>query len=112
MREVIARPLSREEARLREVRPTRPLTTPTIPNADIVERACHAVGAFLDNAGPEDRALALEALQIAVRATTTEAEISGVVPIDEGAYPLPNTHDNARCTLATTPVGDQIRRAS
>src|SRR5215212_1465411 len=46
---------------------------PTVKRIPLVEQACRAVGEFLKNAGPEDRSLALEALQIAVRATTTGA---------------------------------------
>lgn len=83
------------EDRLLELRPSAPLA-PAIPDASLVERACEAVGRFLDNAGPEDRALALEALQIAVRATPTEAEVQGVVPLDIELYCHTDVHADAR----------------
>ena len=83
------------EDRLLEIRPvTR--DAPAIPAANLVERACQAVGTFLDNAGPEDRALALEALQIAVRATPQEAEVRGIVPLDADLYCHADVHADAR----------------
>ena len=66
--------------------------TPAVADTALVERACEAVGRFLDTAGPEDRALALEALQIAVRATPTEAEVRGVVPLDTDLYGHADVH--------------------
>ena len=42
--------------------------------------ACAAVGAWLDQAGDEDRQLALEALQIEVTATPDRATVKGVLP--------------------------------
>jgi site-specific DNA recombinase len=89
-------------ARLRELRPT-PSTT--VQDADLFVRACRAVSDFLDNAGPEDRTLALEALQITVRATTTEAEVTGIVPVDTHSYPLTNTHARARMHGARSEQG-------
>jgi site-specific DNA recombinase len=83
------------EDRLLELRPSAP-RRPAVPDADLVERACEAVGRFLDNAGPEDRALALEALQIAVRATPTKGEIRGIVPFDTDVYCHADEHPDAR----------------
>jgi hypothetical protein len=58
-------------------------------------RACRAVGEFLNKAGPEDRALALEALQIAVRAVPTKATLHGIVPFDPDLYCHADVHANA-----------------
>ena len=84
------------EARLQEIRPNLSPAAPALPDAGFLDRACRAVGDFLDNAGAEERTLALEALQIAVRATTTEAEITGIVPIDNDSYLHMNSHADAR----------------
>ena len=87
------------EARLREIRPNLSPAAPPLPDAGLLDRACRAVGDFLDNAGPEEHTLALEALQIAVRATTTEAEITGIVPIDSDSYLHTNGHADACCSV-------------
>ncbi len=50
----------------------------------LVEGACASVARWLDDAGEEDRALALEALQVAVTATRDEAVLQGVLPVDIG----------------------------
>ena len=65
-----------------------------------------AVAEWLDKAGDANRAQALEALQIAVLATQTEATVTGVLPYDappdrtdnprEG-YCHENNHADARC---------------
>ena len=73
-------------------------------SADLFVRACRAVGDFLDNAGPEDRTFALEALQIAIRAAPTEATIHGVVPMDSEVYCLVNDHPDACCPVINRPV--------
>src|SRR5215212_10129061 len=73
------------EQRLRQIRPQGSLPS-VAHDADLFVRACRAVGDFLDKAGPEDRTLALEALQIAIRATPTEATVHGVVPMDTDLY--------------------------
>jgi site-specific DNA recombinase len=91
------------EDRLRELRP-RTDAPSLVPEADVFVRACRAVGNFLDRAGPEDRALALEALQIAVRATPQEAEIHGVVPIDSDLYLHENNHPDACCSVINRPM--------
>jgi site-specific DNA recombinase len=83
------------EERLRVLRP-REIASPAVHDADQFVRACRAVGEFLDNARPEERALALEALQLAIRATPSEAVVHGVVPIDPGAYCHANNHPDAR----------------
>jgi len=77
---------------------------PTVKRIPLVEQACRAVGEFLKNAGPEDRTLALEALQIAIRATTTDVEISGIVPVDKDSYLLADTHADARRPVINRPV--------
>jgi site-specific DNA recombinase len=81
------------QERLRELRPA-DIGPSAAHDADLFVRACRAVGDFLDKAGPEDRTLALEALQIAIRATPTEATVHGVVPIDSDVYCLVNDHPN------------------
>jgi hypothetical protein len=68
-----------------------------VDDADLLVRACRAVSDFLDTAGPEERMLALEALQIAIRATPAEATVHGVVPIDPDLYSHTNVHADARC---------------
>ena len=60
-------------------------------DADLFIRACRAVSDVLDQAGAEDRTLALEALQVAIQATQTEATVHGVVPIDSDLYGHTNT---------------------
>jgi len=84
------------EDRLRELQPHTDAPS-LVPEAELFVRACRAVNDFLDNAGAQDRALALEALQIAVRATPQEAEIRGVVPVDSDLYLHGNNHPDARC---------------
>ena len=69
------------EERLRDLQPAAS-PGPSIPDRDLFKRECQAVSDFLDKAGPAERALALEALQIAIRATPTEAVVHGVVPVD------------------------------
>jgi hypothetical protein len=81
-------------------------------DADLFVRACRAVGDFLDKAGPEDRTLALEALQIAIHATPTEATVHGVVPIDSDACCLVNNHPDARRPRETHLMPDQTCRMS
>lgn len=83
------------EERLRELRPA---DAPTHAANDVgmFMQACRAVGQFLDNAGPEDRALALEALQIAVRAEPTRATVQGIVPFDPDLYCHTDVHADAR----------------
>ncbi len=83
------------EEQLRTLRP-QAVTPSAVHDADVFVRACRAVGDFLDNAGSADRALALEALQIAVRATPTEATVHGVVPLDTDVYGHKNVHADAR----------------
>ena len=83
------------EGRLRELRPRTSAASPA-PEAELFVRACRAVSDFLDNAGPEDRALALEALQIVIRAAPTEAVVHGAVPIDPDLYCHTNNHADAR----------------
>jgi site-specific DNA recombinase len=90
------------EDRLLEIRPVTPLA-PSVPDNGLVERACEAVSRFPDNAGPEDRALALEALQIAVRATPIEAEVRGVVPLDTDLYGHADMHADACCSVINRP---------
>jgi hypothetical protein len=86
------------QARLRELRPAD--TGPSAAHdAELFVRACRAVGDFLDKASAEDRTLALEALQIAIRATPTEATVHGVVPIDSDPYCLVNDHPDARRSM-------------
>ncbi len=84
------------EHRLQEIRPTASPLGLTLSDDRLVARACEAVGRFLDNAGPEDRALALEALQIAIRATQQEVDIRGVVPVDGDLYVHADVHADAR----------------
>lgn len=86
------------EGRLRNLQPGE-ITSTAVHDADLFIRACRAVSDFLDNAGPEDRTLALEALQIAVRASRTEATVQGVVPIDSDFYGHTNMHADARCRV-------------
>lgn len=50
----------------------------------LVRRACAAVVGWLDEAGEDERALALEALRIAGTATRDEAVLQGVLPTDVG----------------------------
>ena len=83
------------QARLCELQPPDTRSS-AVHDADMVIRACRAVGDFLDKASPDDRSLALEALQIAIRATPTEATVHGVVPIDADSYCLVNDHARAR----------------
>jgi site-specific DNA recombinase len=91
------------QERLRELQP--PDSGPSaVHDADLCIRACRAVGDFLDKAGPEDRTLALEALQIAIRATPTEATVHGVVPVDSDVYCLANDHANACCSVIHRPA--------
>ena len=44
----------------------------------------------------------LEALQIAIRATPTEAVVHGVVPVDPEVYCHTNNHADARCPVNNT----------
>jgi hypothetical protein len=89
--------------RLREIRST-DIGPSAAHDADLFVRACRTVGAFLDKAGPEDRTLALEALQIAIRAPPAEATVHGVVPIDSDVYCLVNDHADACCSVINRPV--------
>ena len=84
------------QKRLLSLRPQPASPSPVVHDADLFVRACRAVSDFLDNAGPEDRALALEALQIAIRATPTEAVVHGVVPVDPDMHCHTNNHADAR----------------
>lgn len=84
------------EDRLREIRPSVTRPESVAPDEGLLARACRAVGDFLDEAGPDDRALVLEALQIAIRATHAEVEINGAVPLSSDNYPLENNHADAR----------------
>jgi site-specific DNA recombinase len=69
------------EARLKSLRPAPlPMTAPV--DADALTRACSAVAAWLDQAGPAERVQVLEALQIGVVATKEAAAIKGVLPTD------------------------------
>jgi site-specific DNA recombinase len=92
------------ESRLREIQPASSTLAPAVPDASLVARACQAVGRFLDNAGPEDRALALEALQLAVRATPQEAEVRGIVPLDPDLYCHADVHADARRPVINRPA--------
>jgi site-specific DNA recombinase len=86
------------EERLRTLRPRVDLRS-AVDDADLFVRACRAVSDFLDGAGPEERTLALEALQIAIRATQDEATVHGVVPIDSDVYGHRNVHPDAQCPV-------------
>jgi hypothetical protein len=70
-------------------------------NPALLTRACVAVAEWLDRAGAVDRAQALEALQIAIRATPTR--FPGVLPTDVPRYCSENEHANALC-----PVNDGV----
>ena len=76
----------RPQRALREeqLRALHPATNTNVPRIDasMLEQACSAVAAWLDQAGDDDRVLALEALQIAIVATREEAELTGVLPIE------------------------------
>ena len=63
---------------------------------DLLRRACLAVRAWLEGADEPRRALALEALQLAITATHEEARVEGVLPIDPSAF---STEERScRCT--------------
>jgi hypothetical protein len=86
------------EGRLRELQPRTSAASP-VPEAQLFGRACRAASDFLDKASPEDRALALEALQIVICATPTEAVVQRVVPIGPDAYCHANNHPDARFSV-------------
>jgi hypothetical protein len=51
-------------------------------DTNLLDQACAAVKRWLDEAGSEDRLLALEALQLSVVATREQATLSGILPLD------------------------------
>jgi hypothetical protein len=67
--------------RLRAARPA-PAALPSKVDQRLLSRACLEVERWLDQAGDTDRQLALEALQIAVVATTEQATVSGIIPTE------------------------------
>ena len=52
----------------------------------MLKATCAAVAAWLDDASEEDRTLALEALQVAVKATKESAWITGVLPVEPPSF--------------------------
>jgi hypothetical protein len=79
---------------------------PSARNVDraMLERACKAVAEWLANASDADRALALEALQVAIVVTREKAEIHGVLP--QNAPEFIADEYACRCTSP----GDAFRR--
>ncbi|MDP8924906.1 MAG: hypothetical protein M3O34_18815 [Chloroflexota bacterium] len=63
----------------------------------MLERACGLVTRWLDQAGTEQRMLALEALQVAVAATRVAAIVTGVLPTE--APPFITDEPSSRCTF-------------
>jgi hypothetical protein len=55
-------------------------------DADGLQRVCAAVADWVDQAGEEDRRLALEALQVSISATKGAATMSGVLPTDTPGF--------------------------
>ena len=63
---------------------------------DMLDRACAAVGDWLGQAGPEQRMMALEALQVAVTTTREVATVAGVLPVDLPSFIT--DEQSCRCT--------------
>src|SRR4051812_16142863 len=80
------------EERLSALAPVAIASTRPI-DPEMLERACGLVKAWLENADTERRMMAFEALQVAVKATREEAEITGVLPVE----PLPFITDEQSC---------------
>jgi site-specific DNA recombinase len=83
------------EDRLSALTPvTLPSTRPIDPA--MLESACVLVRGWLENADTERRMMALEALQVAVTATRTEAEVTGVLPVEVPTFIT--DEQSCRCT--------------
>ncbi len=76
-----------------------PVEAPTARPIDpaMLERACGLVTQWLDEAGTEQRMLALEALQVAVTATREAATVTGVLPVEPP--PFITDEQSSRCTF-------------
>jgi hypothetical protein len=62
-----------------------------------LEQVCVGVAQWLDRANDEERLLALEALQIAVHATSTTATVTGTLPT--GEPPFITEEESCRCSF-------------
>jgi site-specific DNA recombinase len=73
-------------------------------DSEMLEKACAAVGEWLDRADESDRSLVLEALQVTVRAAPGGATVNGVLPSEPRPHLPMNKHADARCEVKDLPA--------
>src|SRR6266536_2899975 len=73
----------------------------------MLDRACAVVVDWLSQAGPEQRMMALEALQVAITTTRESATIAGVLPVESPSFIT--DEQSCRCTLQDKKLG-QVER--
>jgi hypothetical protein len=81
--------------RRRSLKPEAPALPGGVDEA-LLARACGVVTRWLDEADDSGRALALEAMQIAIRATREFATVTGTLPLDLQPYVPESDHADAR----------------
>jgi site-specific DNA recombinase len=73
------------EIQIASIQPVSLTEIDSVNTADL-SRVCSLVNRWLDGASDEDRVLALDALQVSVKARKDGAELNGVIPIDPPSF--------------------------
>ena len=91
-----------------------PLTTQSLGRVTLesVGRACERVAEKLRQADGGLRQLALEALQITVTATRTEATVAGILPLDDPTFPTGEHSPVPGCAGTARGGGHRARRTA